>query len=246
MKKRYILFLISLSMGMFFSRPVKASHLLGTAIGWNYLGNDTFLVFVDIYRDCNGVPMQEQPFTVLPCGTGNGVYVNTLISEGMDITPVCKNNCSRCSDPTCSFGQGIEQYRFAAKLNLKAMSSTCCNFLIVWQGCCRGNIITTGSADEEYYVDAILNICLALHDNSPVSHTQPVMAFGVGQCLTLDYGASDPDVDTNGFPDSLVYSFDQPLQAAANAQYPTGVPVAFTAPYAYNTPLLYYGGSPHE
>jgi len=240
MKIKFPILILVFLLGMLNIRQAVASHLLGCDIAWKYMGQDTFLVSVTIYRDCNGVPMPDQPFTIYPCSnTNNGIYINTSKSEGMDITPLCKSSCSRCSDASCAFGSGIEQYIFTAKVNLKSINDTCCDFKIVWQACCRGNIVTTGSDGEQYYVEALVNRCAIPGDNSPVFKTQPVMLFNLNQCNTFSFACSDPDVNANGFHDSLVYLFDQPLQAS-------GTPVTFISPYAYNHPLKYSGVSPND
>ena len=217
----------------------RASHLVGAEIAWKYLGSDTFLVTLVIERDCNGVPMPEQPFTVVPCGSKNGVYVNTLISGGLDITPVCKNYCTRCSNSSCDFPSGFENYTFSAKVNLKAIDSNCCDFTIVWQACCRNGAITTGAAAENYYLEATMNPCISPGDNSPVFTNPPLMQAEVNQCLSYTFAAADPDIDANGFQDSLVYSLDTPFQAKK-------LPVDFYPGYAYNYPIQYYGSSPND
>jgi len=217
-----------------------ASHLVGAEITWKYLGNDTFLTSVIIERDCNGVPMPDQPFTVVPCGSyGNGVYVNTIKTGGLDITPVCKNYCTRCSESSCDFPNGFENYIFSAKVNLKAIDSNCCAFKIVWQACCRNGAITTGAAAENYYLEATMNPCIKPGDNAPVFVNAPLMLAEEGQCLSYTFAASDSDVDAYGFQDSLVYFLDTPFQAL-------NTPVSFVAPYAFNAPILYYGTSPND
>jgi len=234
MKKYNWVFILILLLSLIFIKPAKASHLLGADIGWKYLGSDTFLISVTVYRDCNGVPMPEQPFSVYTCGSTNGININTIKSEGQDITPLCKSWCGRCKSSGCGFSSGIEQYIFTAKVNLKSFDSSCCKFTIAWEACCRGNIITTGSEGEQYYVDAMIDRCVTPGDNSPVFNTQPIMIFNLLQCNTFSYGCSDQDVDAKGHPDSLAYFLDQPLQGP-------GSPVNFDPPYAFFKPLIFTG-----
>jgi len=218
----------------------RASHLVGAEIAWQYLGSDTFLISAIIERDCNGVPMPDQPFTILPCNAKSGYYINTIKTGGMDITPVCKNYCTRCSESSCDFPSGFENYTFSAKVNLKALDSNCCNFTIVWQACCRNGAITTcPTPGENYYLEANMNRCITPGDNSPVFVNAPLMMAEVNQCLTYTFTTVDPDVDANGFHDSLVYFLDTPFQMRR-------VPVDFISGYAYNYPIQYYGTSPND
>src|SRR6185437_5184592 len=187
---------------LLFSIPARASHLVGAEIAWKYLGNDTFLGTIIIERDCNGVPMPDQPFTIRPCNSKNLVYVNTIKTGGLDITPVCKNYCTRCSQSGCDFPSGFEYYVFSAKINLKAIDSNCCSFKIVRQACCRNGAITTGAATQNYYLEATMNPCISPGDNSPVFTNATLMIAEVGQCISYTFAATDPDVDANGFHDS--------------------------------------------
>jgi len=225
---------------LFFPNTSKASHLVGAEISWKYLRSDTFLISVTIERDCNGVPMPDQPFFIVPTGSNIDSYVNTIKTGGLDITPVCKNYCTRCSESSCDFPNGFENYIFSAKINLKAIDSNTCNFTIVWgPTCCRNGAITTGAAAEDYYLEATMNPCIKPGDNSPIFINPPLMLAEVGQCLSYTFAASDSDLDAYGFQDSLVYFLDNPYQAK-------NTPADFVFPYAFNHPILYYGTSPND
>jgi gliding motility-associated-like protein len=234
MTKLYKILLGISCFAFLFNNQAKASHLLGADIGWKYLGSDTFLVTATVYRDCNGVPMPAQNMIIYSCHTSD--TINLIKTGGMNITPVCKNSCSRCGNSSCSFGLGIEEYIFSAKVNLKAIDPTCCKFKIVWVACCYGNVITTttpGATGDIYYVDGMIDLCAAPTDNSPVFKGQPVMIFNINQCQTFSYVCSDPDIDGNSHPDSLVYLLDTALKlldtVPVSVQYNTG--------FSYNHPL---------
>jgi gliding motility-associated-like protein len=216
-------------------QPARASHLLGADIGWKYLGSDTFIVTATVYRDCNGIPMPAQEMIIYTCNTSDTINLEKV--GGMNITPVCKNSCSRCGNTSCSFGLGIEEYIFSGKVNLKALDPSCCKFKITWVACCYANVITTTNADatgDLYYVDGMIDICAAPNDNSPEFKNQPVMIFNVNQCQTFNFSAGDPDVDAKGRPDSLVYLLDTALKLGSTK----AVPVIYQPGYSYNHPLI--------
>ena len=228
-KLAFFVFLLILSL----PRLSHASHIVGAEISWKYLGSDTFLISTIIERDCNGVPMESQPFYIVPSGSKIDSYITTIKMGGADITPVCKNYCTRCSESGCDFPSGFENYIFSAKVNLKAIDSNSCNFTIIWKACCRNGAITTcPTPGENYYLEANLNRCIVPGDNSPAFVNAPLMMAEKNQCLSYTFAAFDPDVDANGFHDSLVYKLDTPYQAHKQ-------PVDFIAGYAYNHPIQY-------
>ena len=110
----YFLLILSL-----FPASSKASHLWGADITWKRTGTDTFLVYLTVYRDCEGIPLTDQSVTIFDC---KGRTVSNIARSkriyGADVTPVCKSSCTRCgkvlnSSPgntSCKFQYGIEKF----------------------------------------------------------------------------------------------------------------------------------------
>nr|MDQ3073930.1 hypothetical protein [Bacteroidota bacterium] len=151
-----------------------ATHVMGSDITWKSKGKDTFEITVSVYRDCNGVDLSATPISITPTCGGQIVSVGGSISGGLDITPVCKSSCTRCSDLSCDFPFGIEQYQITATVYLG--NYNCCTFNIAWEQCCRNNAITTGPSGS-FYVEAMLNRCVTPYDNSPYFTNPPVAIY---------------------------------------------------------------------
>jgi gliding motility-associated-like protein len=226
--------------------PLKADHLMGSDITWKCLGSDTFLITVTVYRDCNGISMPGQSFDIT-CGDKKGggtiTSISTTQSKGKDITPVCKKSCSKCGkvvntaygDPKCKFPYGIELYTFTAKVIFAKQSGFkgCCNAKISWEQCCRSGTLTCGGNWQNFHVEATINRCAKPNcDNSPVFRNPPIAIICKGQCFSYNPGMTDPDVNSNGEADSLVYSIVKPLTG-------TGAFVTYTGNYTYDKPLLF-------
>jgi gliding motility-associated-like protein len=215
----------------------RASHVMGSDITWKCLGGDTFEVTVTAYRDCNGIPLSG---TNIGCTTSEGcsgsIVTVTGASKccGKDITPVCQKSCTRCTDLSCDFEFGIQQWTITAKYVLPA---GCCNYKFNWEECCRNGAITTLSPGD-FYSEVTCNRCVKNPcDNSPYFTNPPVGIFCVNECVVYNPGANDDDRDVNGNADSLSFSFGDPLSGP-------GAAYSYNSPYTSKTPVIYSGTDP--
>ena len=158
MKK--IIFFICLFVLLFTN--TKATHLMGGDITYLNLGSDSFEVTVTIYRDCNGIPISNSLLEV-STGSGSANYTLQLISV-KDITGV-NPNCPQSSKCSGSYQYGIEEHIY--KANVKLFASSSCEYTFSWQQCCRNSNITTGAANELFYIHTTYNKCLAPNNSSP-------------------------------------------------------------------------------
>lgn len=208
----------------------KATHVMGADIKWKSLGNDSFLVTVNIIRDCNGIPLASSTIDV--SYSGGSFTSNLSLGTGIDITPVCKSQCSRCKSLGCSFSYGIEKYALTSIIYLGKVKP--CDVTLSWTQCCRNGTITTIQAGN-FYVSATLNKCLAPNDNAPVWNDNPYGISCLYKPVEIDMGATDADGD------SLVYFLAKPLESAST-------PVTYTGSYNFLEPLKYNGafGKPNQ
>ncbi|MEX0967944.1 MAG: PKD domain-containing protein [Bacteroidia bacterium] len=225
MRRIYFLSLLILTL-CGWQTPVRADHIMGSDITYKCVGNDSFLVTITMYRDCNGceVPPCQIPNLQItsPCGTKS---VSTTLTVGADITPVCKSSCTRCTNSSCSFPYGIQVYLFTTIVHLP---DTCCNYTLSWSSCCRNLTITTGLANGSFYVNANLNKCAQPCNSSPRFTNPPLAVLCAGQCFIYNQGVVDDDGD------SLVYSFAPPLLNNGSAGN-------YTSPYSYDKPIYFLG-----
>lgn len=234
MKKLSLIFiLVSLLFGPFSSF---ASHLMGSDITWECLGQDSFKVTVTVYRDCNGIGLSGISLTA-SCKKSGKKIASKSQSPGtaVDITPVCaKQKCTMCKSTNCSFKYGIQQYTLNYVFVFDSVPNNCCEILLSWDQCCRNGAITTGAAGENFYVEATLNRCVTPCDNSPKITELPITILCKGQDVIFNQGVYDKDVDSTGKYDSLVVSLTDPLIGHND-------PVSWIGKYDYDLPLFFWG-----
>ncbi len=221
-----------------------ANHVLGSDGRFTYLNKDTFLLTLDIYKDCKGVSLS--PIQVNVNGMGfsfNKSFTMTQISCG-DITPVCKKSCSKCdrtncnaygypngANASCTFPYGIEKITFQDTFVFSSsLNSSFCKFRVEYSQCCRSGAITTCCAGEYFYNYMELNRCLV--NSSPIYHKNPINITCVGNCMAMDLSASDTSDH-----DSLSYHIAPALTAY-------GSNCSYQGSYTYKYPL-YYDGFPN-
>lgn len=231
-KTALFLLLTTLSFSLF--NEAKATHVMGSDIQWECIGKDTFKITVQVYRDCNGVNLSATPVTAYSnCGSKR---LNTTRSAGRDITPVCDEQCTRCDSRGCSFEYGIEVYELTTTLIVSDWRKNgCCEVTLTWEQCCRNGAITTGAANQNFYVEAKLNICQDPCDNSPTFTGDPLAIICLGRDFIYNQGAQDKDISKEGgLADSLVYSWAEPMTSSTGK-------TTWSGNYAYNKPLNYLG-----
>lgn len=225
----------------------KADHFIGSDFTWECLGNDTFKIILTFYQDCNGCHFGERQtgctweLCGLPalsitsnCGTKSATFTQ-LYHE--DITPVCDEQCTRCTKCDCSFQFGIRKHVLVATVYVgDHRKNGCCEFTISYRSCCRSTAITTGAANAGFYVDAQFNACQTPCDNSPKFTNAPIAILCLGRDFIYNQGATDTDIDTvsGGLADSLVYSFGTPMASASQK-------TTWSGSYDYDKPLYYLG-----
>ncbi|MFY0671912.1 MAG: T9SS type A sorting domain-containing protein [Bacteroidia bacterium] len=202
-----------------------ATHVMGAEFEWEETGKDTFLIKVNVYRDCNGINLSATPITAISsCGS---IRLNTTRSSGEDVTPICDEQCSRCDSRSCSFQYGIEKYELSAIfIATSPIGNGCCDFTLSWQQCCRNGSITTGSASENFYLESKIDVCKP----TQLKWNSPAVAIGcLGKDLYLDLS-----IDHSNADDSVVYKWAEPMQSANSKS-------SYTSPFAYNKPISYLG-----
>jgi hypothetical protein len=233
MRKQFLLHALIFIM-ISFSLKVKSSSEMGSDITWECVGQDSFLVTLTLYRDCNSTSMDTATINV-KCNTSSQTLQTLRIArpQPIDITPVCESSCSRCDSSGCSFPYGIEMYRYQKLLVLDTTS--CCKIILSWSSCCRSLSLISGLAGTSLWTDATFDRCLTPCDNSPKFKIPPIAIACIGQDFTFNNGAFDTDTDSiGGLTDSLVYEWIYPKGAG-------GQNLSYTSPYDYDKPVYFWG-----
>jgi hypothetical protein len=180
--KRFVFLSLLLSIFLSFSpfNNAKSSHMMGSDITWTCLGQDSFLIKLVIYRDCNGVNLGSASIPIKCATTGSSITTVSISKPApVDITPTCGASCTRCQTSGCSFPYGIEQYTYQ-KLVVLSNAGSCCKVTFSYSMCCRNYTITTGVSGN-FYIDAQLDRCVTPCDNSPSFTNPPIAIICIGQ-----------------------------------------------------------------
>lgn len=193
-----------------------SGHVMGADISWECLGNDSFRVTTTVYRDCNGVALSSTP-TSLRSTCGSMTLVNTK-SSGKDITPICRGTQTRCASSSSSYKYGFQEYKLTSIVDLSSWrKSGCCGVTISWQQCCRNNGVTTGPANSNFYVEALMNICQSPCASSPKWAASPTNLLCKGADALLNMGV---DISSGSGIDNVTYSLGTPkTSTTGNANY---------------------------
>jgi hypothetical protein len=228
MKKLFYIILLTI-----LSNTLYASHILGGGISWEQIGIDTFKITATVYRDCNGVNLSATPVTAFSnCGS---MRLNTKRNGGEDITPVCKDQCSKCDYPGCSFRYGIEKYELTTIfITTQWRKNGCCDVTLTWSDCCRPTNYSTFyiavSTSTPVYIEAKMPICDTINPiNSPKWINEPPLITCLGSDLIYNLSAEKQNPN-----DSLVYSFEEPRTSVS-------AKIFWTNNYSYDKPMYYLG-----
>ena len=225
---------------LFSSFDAKASTIWGADISWTCNGDSSFAITLNVYTDCNSTQPASSNITLVPqiCSGGSNIVLSGNFINGKDITPVCKNSCTRCSNSSCSFQYGIEQWQQIQTVHFQ--QNACCRYAIEWEECCRDTALTTIKAGYLGII-AIFSRCDTPCDNSPYFTNPPISIITVGKPYLFNNGVVDVNLDSRGNADSLVYSLSPALDSI-------GAPYTYNSPYNYKEPLDYSGafGNPNK
>ncbi len=225
--------------------PIKATHFAGSDISWRCLDtNGNYEITIKIYRDCMGIALCGPnsigictiPLTVSSATTGCTFTPINTTAVLIHLGPVKSINLNP-NLPTICFGgnltPGFAEHTFVDTINLGATSSipsTCCSVRVSFNNCCRTGQISTGSANSNFYSEAIINRCIAtpLKNSSPRFLNDAIYTICAGEPIMLNLGA----VDEQG--DSLSYAFTPSLSGAGSS-------VVYTPPFSFDRPMPWSG-----
>jgi hypothetical protein len=235
--KAFLKFLTLLICIICLAMSSRSNNIMASDVSWRCVGQDSFLIKVVVYRDCNGDALLPVDLNIRCLNTGSLISVIKLQPvTPVDVTPACNVSCTRCSDATCSFPYGINKYTMQVIINL-SNSGACCRIKLSWQQCCRNISITTGAAGKNFYTEAIMNRCQNPCDNSPTLYQIPIGILCIGTEYQFHIDPQDIDIDGSGnLIDSFSFKFAPPLQASGDS-------IGYSGLYSSTKPL-YFDGFP--
>ncbi|MCB9336339.1 MAG: gliding motility-associated C-terminal domain-containing protein [Flavobacteriales bacterium] len=220
--KKLLFSLILFILGTF---SVKASHLMGGEITYTHVSGDDYLVVLGVYRDCSGIDLSD--FATVDFTSSCGTFSFDFdLDSTVEVSQLC---ASSLGSSTCNGGSlpGTQKWVYSQIVTLPP----CADWVISWTDGSRnpGSTNLQNPDLENIYIEATLNNILGAFNSSPQYIALPTPYLCANQLNIFNHGASDVDGD------SLYYQFAQPLSAA-------GTPIAFTAGYSVNDPILTTAG----
>jgi gliding motility-associated-like protein len=205
---RNLLFLLFFTM----SSNLFASHIVGGEVYYDSLGNDTYKVTFEIYRDCSGAAFDNPLwYTVY---TGNNVYYG-----GYDIPLPTPDTLPIIYDDPCVTPPNDICIERAVYIDTIFLPTTPEGYYITYQRCCWANNINNITTPGSWGITITTQVPgtnLVSQDNNCARFNEyPPIVLCSGQTLDFDHSAYDEDGD------SLVYYMCDPLtvdQANTNPQ----------------------------
>jgi hypothetical protein len=221
-----------------FSIPIVKAQpgYFGGDITWTCIGQDSFILKMVLYRDCNEGLMPDSIQVPIRCkSTGNTIKTLTITTPAaVDITPTCGASCTRCQSSTCAFPYGIEQYTFSKFFTFNN-SVSCCEVGFSFTACCRSKSFTNIQAGSPFHIEAWMNRCVSPCDNSPIFTNPPIAIICKGQDFVFCHGVVDIDVGSSGgLLDSLSYEWTHPKTSSSTN-------VNYNSPFTYDKPMYFWG-----
>lgn len=226
--KRFFLFITVL----FLAYNAKATHLIGGEIYYECLGNNTWVVGVTMYRDCNVQPGQgaasfDEALRISIYQGSNNQLLDTFSIYPSSIErelPLILNAPCLVDTPNICVAELEYRGTFTIEIPIGGIH-------IVNQRCCRTddalNLLAPSDEFGSTYYTFIPDSTVVECNNSPRFNVVPPKVLCSGIDLDLDYSATDMDGD------SLVYAWCDPYHGGGQAQgngANSPVPLIPTAP----------------
>ena len=214
----------------------EAAHLVGGEITYQCTGNNTYLIKLKIYRDCNstGAPFDPNAYIAIFNGATGVEYTHVEPAFGniIQLPATVNNPCLQTPPNICT-----ELAIYTASVYLPPSSS---GYVLTYQRCCRNqtisNIPNPGAWGSTYTVRIPPNDNSC--NSSPEFLSNPPIVLCTNDSLNINSAATEADGD------SLFYEFCNPLhggsQASPRPVPPTSPPyilVPFSTGYSAGVPL---------
>ena len=162
------------ALGVLSVNTVSATHIIGSEISHEYIGNHNYVVQIKLYRDCSGIPMTNNYATVTMkrLDYSQGTFTANLPFIGFnDVTGVCPSEPTICTgNPNATFG--IEEYIYKDTVNVP-FDVVSGGVVFYWSSCCYPSSITTL---------ATTNITIIQTTLTPSGAISPPSRIGLNTC----------------------------------------------------------------
>ena len=220
--KKYGVITIALFLVLSISNEVKATHITGGDISYECIGQDSFLVTLNLFRDCAGIGLNPTENINFTSSCGSNLLISATRQSVTEISQLCPTSIN---NSTCNGGNytGIERHTYTT---IAVLSPPCNSWTMSWSSCCRNqfvvNLINPGS--QNTYIDAVMYSGTDACNRSPYFTSSGTPTVIMGQPAEFNFGAVDLDGD------SLVYAFE-------SGKENTSTTVTYAPGYTYLQPI---------
>lgn len=175
----------------FFSciHTVSANATMGSHITYKAIDSVNYIVYVTLYRDCNGLTPSNPVLEITGKSTGKFNSTTTFINKA-DITHLYSiSGCTLGSRCNSSGNYGIETWEFADTINI---SGGACEYSFAITECCRSGAISTGMSSTDMYNFAWVNKC-AGKNTAPKLVQHPRFLLPAGKDITINHAMMEND-----------------------------------------------------
>src|SRR5690554_4312551 len=238
------LLLLALSISVFATNFVKATHLMGGEISWECAGNGDYIFTVKVYRDCSGNAIAPEASGVIQIHNyPNATQVEQIPTtswnqiSGTDISPNCPPSAQNFS---CANKDSESVFEYVRSFRKKLIGTPpAAGWIITYHDKDRnsndnlsGQRGLTLRAKILPHSGTKADSCV---DNSPKFREVATSLVCTGQPFRYNHNATDDELD------SLVFEWAKPLDnLSVNQLYVEGTTppaVPFRTSYSYNSPF---------
>lgn len=200
--KKLLLFAVFLTL----IQTVQASHIAGGDLSYASIGNNKYVISLNLFVDCLGFdPGAQQTVNFnSTCGGTETLTVNCTNPGGTEISQLCS---SQIGNSTCHGGTlpGMWVFHYTDTVILAPICDT---WTMSWNTCCRNAAILNLQTPDSFgsYLQAILNSATDSSNNSPAFTSQPIPYVCANQQVVYNYGVVEIDGDSLHY--SLINAMD--------------------------------------
>lgn len=198
-----------------FSQSAKATHISGGDISYVCVGADSFLITLNLYRDCAGVGLGTSATVNFTSSCGGSASVSLTEIRTGEISQLCP---TQIPNSTCNGGTwpGMEEHVYQG---IVVLSPPCNSWTMAWSSCCRNNQITnlTTPGNLGTYLYTTMFSQVDSCNNSPVFTALPIPYVCKNQVVNYNFGVVEPDGDS-----IVYYMASGQTSATALVPYATG------------------------
>ena len=222
MKKALLHGLFSILLFFALAPNASATHVAGADFSFVCIGQDSFLVTLNIFRDCSGAGISTTaPTNVSFTSTcGGSVNVSLAIDTFLEVSQLCS---TQVVNSTCNGGTlpGMQQYIYSG---IVVLTPPCNSWTAAWTLCCR-NTSVNAIGQGTFAITANLNTVNDPCNNTPVFTAQPIPYVCANQTVNYNFAVTEFEGD------SLVYSL---VNAVTNAG---GTSINYAPGYSAGQPI---------